>query len=123
MFRLLLKLFALAVLASVIFLLLTLRPIPKHITYGVSFSTMHAEELGLDWRSAYLAVLDDLKARDLRIPAYWPRVEKARDGYDWSELDFQLREARARDARVVLAVGRRLPRWPDRKSTPLNSTH
>ena len=103
----------LAVLAGILFLALTLRPVPATVTYGVSFSTMHAEELGLDWRSAYLAVLDDLKARDLRIPAYWPRVEKARDGYDWSELDFQLREARARDARVVLAVGRRLPRWPE----------
>src|SRR3989344_4219658 len=71
------------------------------------------QELGLDWRATYRAVLDDLKVRDIRIPAYWPRVEPKRDAYDWSELDYQLQEARARDARVVLAVGRRLPRWPE----------
>ncbi len=99
--------------AGTIFLFLTLRGIPPHVTYGVTFSTMHAEELGLDWRAAYRAILDDLKVRDIRIPAYWPRVEPKRDVYDWSELDFQLREARARDAHVILAVGRRLPRWPE----------
>ena len=98
---------------GVVYLFSTLHSIPSRVTYGVTFSVMHAEELGLDWRAAYRAILDDLKVRELRIPAYWPRVEPKRDSYDWSELDFQLREARARDARVVLAVGRRLPRWPE----------
>lgn len=101
------------VLLGIIFLFLTLREIPPQVTYGVSFSAPHAEELGLDWRAAYRAILDDLKVRDIRIPAYWPRVEPERDVYDWSELDFQLELARARDARVILAVGRRLPRWPE----------
>ena len=107
------KIAALALLGGVVYLALTIRPIPDDITYGVSFSTMHAEELGLDWRGTYLAVLDDLKVRNLRIPAYWPRVEAQRDVYRWEELDFQLAEAQKRDAHVVLAVGRRLPRWPE----------
>src|SRR3989338_7836776 len=98
---------------GVVYLFSTLHSIPSRVTYGVTFSVMHAEELGLDLRAAYRAILDDLKVRELRIPAYWPRVEPKRDSYDWSELDFQLREARARDALVVLAVGRRLPRWPE----------
>ena len=100
-------------LLGVGFLFLTLHAVPSRVAYGVTFSAMHAEELGLDWRATYRAVLDDLKVRDIRIPAYWPRVEPKRDAYDWSELDYQLQEARARDARVVLAVGRRLPRWPE----------
>ncbi len=100
-------------LLGVAYLTLTLREIPSQITYGVSFSVMQAEELGLDWRKAYIATLDDLEVRDIRIPAYWPRVEAQRDTYDWRELDFQLSEAQKRDAHVILAVGRRLPRWPE----------
>src|SRR3989344_8838150 len=95
------------------YLALTLRPIPANATYGVTFSTLQAEQLGLDWQSVYIAMLDDLKVRDIRIPAYWQRVEPKKDTYDWSELDFQITEARARDAHVILAVGRRLPRWPE----------
>lgn len=100
-------------LFGVIFLLSTLHSVPARVVYGVTFSVMQAEDLGLDPRAVYRAVLDDLKVRDIRIPAYWPRVEPQRDVYDWSELDYELREASARGARVVLAVGRRLPRWPE----------
>ncbi len=92
---------------------LTLHPIPSNISYGVTFSTFHAEELGLDWKVVYRAALDELGIRKFRIPAYWNRVEKERDRYAWDELDYQLREAEARDAEVILAVGRRLPRWPE----------
>lgn len=107
------KVAGLAVLGGILFLILTIHSVPSRITYGVTFSTMHAEELGLNWRAAYKAILDDLKVRNLRIPAYWPRVEAERNVYDWSELDFQMSEAQKRDAHVVLAVGRRLPRWPE----------
>ncbi len=95
------------------YLTLTVRPIPERVTYGMSFSAMHAEELGLDWRAVYIAMLDELKVRNIRIPAYWPRTEPQKDAYDWRELDFQLQSARGRDAHIVLAVGRRLPRWPE----------
>src|SRR3989344_2832566 len=100
-------------LFGTIFLFLTLREVPPRVIYGVTFSVMQAEDLGLDWRTAYKAVLDDLKVRELRIPAYWPRVEPKRDTYDWRELDFEMSQAQMRDARVILAVGRRLPRWPE----------
>jgi len=100
-------------LFGTIFLFLTLREVPPRVTYGVTFSVMQAEDLGVDWRTAYKAVLDDLKVRELRIPAYWPRVEPKRDAYDWRELDFEMSQAQIRDARVILAVGRRLPRWPE----------
>ena len=31
----------------------------KDINYGVTFSNRYAEDLGLDWRETYLAILDD----------------------------------------------------------------
>ena len=113
MTRLFLKVCGIVVCAAILYVAFTLHPKPEKITYGVSFSVMQAEEFGLDWRAAYLSTLDDLKVRNLRIPAYWPRVEPSQDRYDWGELDFQLHEARIRDAQVVLALGRRLPRWPE----------
>ena len=103
------------ILAVVIVLLyaLSLRAVPAHIEYGVSFSKLQADQLGLDWKMTYRAVLDDLGVRKLRLAAYWPTVEPERDRYSWSDLDFQLSEAHARKADVILSIGRRLPRWPE----------
>ena len=39
----------------------------KEITWGVNFSQMHAQNLGLDWKETYLALLDDLKVKDIKI--------------------------------------------------------
>lgn len=83
------------------------------VAYGVTFSTLHAKELGLDWKEVYLATLDDLGVRHLRIPVYWNAVERTPGEYDWSEVDWMLEEAAKRDARVILAVGRKTPRWPE----------
>ncbi len=88
-------------------------PKPESITYGVSFNTPYARELGLDWLEVYTAILEDLKVRHLRLAAHWPMVEPQDDAWNFTELDMQLDMAAQRDAKVVLAVGRRLPRWPE----------
>jgi hypothetical protein len=102
-----------AIVVFIGFVLLTVKPVANEVSYGMSFSTMHAKELGLDWKEVYRGALDDLGIRKFRIPAYWPETEPERDQYDFSALDYQLSEARKRDATVILAVGRRLPRWPE----------
>ncbi len=89
------------------------RDVPETLRYGVSFSKLHADELGLDWKAAYLAILDDLNVQQLRLSAHWPMIEPERDVYDFSHLDFQMREARARNASVILAVGKKAPGWPE----------
>lgn len=81
--------------------------------WGVTFSIPQAVYLGLDWQEAYAAVLDELGVRHLRLSAYWNRLEPVNDGYDWSELDYQMDHAAQRGASVLLAVGRKLPRWPE----------
>lgn len=85
----------------------------KNIGLGVTFSKIYAEDLGLDWKAAYIATLDDLGARRLRIPAYWTDIEPVQGAYDFSVVDWQLAEAGKRDVKVILAVGRKLPRWPE----------
>jgi|SRR3989344_1301853 len=85
----------------------------KGIIYGVSFSKLHASELELDWKKTYIAVLDDLGVRNLRLSAHWPNTEPIEDKYNFADLDYQMKEAQKRDASVILAVGRRLPGWPE----------
>lgn len=101
--------------ATVVALLLWLayKPIPEQITYGMSFNTMYATELGLDWQETYNAIIDELGVRDLRLAAHWPMVEPAPGEYNFVELDYQVQVAEQVGATVILAVGRRLPRWPE----------
>jgi hypothetical protein len=89
------------------------RDMPEAITYGASFSKLHAEELGLDWRETYQAVLTDLRVRHLRLSAHWPMVEPEDGRFDFEALDYQMKEAEARGADVILAIGHRTPGWPE----------
>lgn len=93
--------------------LLSLRLVPEKITYGVSFSKFHADELNLDWKETYLAILDNLGVRHLRLSAHWPMLEPQEGEFNFSELDFQISEAEKRGADIILAIGRRLPGWPE----------
>lgn len=104
---------ALVVLFALVVWLLAQKPAPEKITYGMSFNTLYANELGLPWRTVYDALLDDLKVRHLRLAAHWPMVESVRGEYNFTELDYQISRAEAVGAEVVLGVGRRLPRWPE----------
>lgn len=93
--------------------------------FGATFSKKFCEELDLNWQEVYLAILDDLKIRDLRLPAYWDEIEHIEGQYDFSDLDYMISEASTRDARLIITLGRRQPRWPechspawDNKKTP-----
>jgi len=100
------------IVASVLFIF-SLEKIPEKITYGASFSKLHADELGLDWRDVYLAMLDELGIRHFRLSAHWPNIEPQKDTYNFVDLDFQMKEAQKRGVSVILTVGRRLPGWPE----------
>jgi len=89
-------------------------PVPENIVYGVTFSVPYTRDtLGLNWKKAYLALLDDLKVRHFRIPVYWNEHELRQGEFNFSAVDFMLNEAEARSADVILAVGQKLPRWPE----------
>ncbi|EKE19259.1 MAG: hypothetical protein ACD_9C00070G0002 [uncultured bacterium] len=80
---------------------------------GVTFSYIYAEQIGLDWRQAYIAMLDDLKIKHVRLPVYWDRIEKSEGEYDFSNVDWQLAEAQKRGTEIILVVGQKVPRWPE----------
>lgn len=85
----------------------------KDVIYGVTFSPRQAENLGLNWQENFLAILNDLKVRHLRLSAYWNEIEPNINEYNWNRLDWQIDEASKVNAEIILAVGGRLPRWPE----------
>lgn len=111
--KILLVCFGILLLLVLIIFLLARKEVPQKIQYGMSFNTMYAEELGLDWKETYDAILDELGVRHLRLAAHWPMTEPIDDVYNFTELDYQVKKAEAVGADVVMAVGRRLPRWPE----------
>lgn len=103
------------IILSLLWIRLTQRTIypPKELTYGLTFSPLVLNDMGLDWRDAYIKMLDDLRVKHLRLIAYWPIIEKNEGEYDFSQLDWQIDQASQRGVDIILAVGARLPRWPE----------
>lgn len=85
----------------------------KDIDYGVTFSKQQSWSLGLDWKENYLAILDDLKVKKIRLPVYWDEIQPEANRYDWADLDWEVDEAEKRGVQLILAVGHRVPRWPE----------
>lgn len=81
--------------------------------FGVSFSSKYSEQLGLEWKEAYAAILDDLGAKKLRLASYWDDIEKEQDMYNFEDLDWMVAQAAERDAEIILSLGERQPRWPE----------
>lgn len=108
------------VIIIVIFWLLSLNAGPKadRIDYGATFSPYQAESLGLDWKKVYSDMLDDLKIKRIRVSAYWNKIEPKAGEFDFADLDYQVAEAEKRGVKIILAVGRRLPRWPECHDPP-----
>jgi hypothetical protein len=85
----------------------------KNPEFGVSFSVKQARNLGVDWKANYLALLDDLQFKHLRLMTYWDESESIRDNFDFTDLDWQMDQAAQRGVKVTLGAGLRQPRWPE----------
>jgi hypothetical protein len=85
----------------------------QQMVFGVTFSRAFAEYLGLEWKEVYKAALQDLNVKYLRLPAYWADIEPAEDHYNFTDLDWQIDQATAVQAKIILVLGRRQPRWPE----------
>ncbi len=105
---------ALLILLSPFVLFLILHPkVQPNINYGVTFSNRYATQLGLNWKKTYLEILDDLGAKNLRLAVYWDEVEKQPGVYDFTNIKWQLDEAKKRNLPVILVTGRKVIRYPE----------
>ena len=81
--------------------------------FGVTFSKIRAEELGLDWQETLRSIFDELGIKKIRLSAYWTDIEPSPRVFNFFDLDWQIAEAERRDANLILVLGQRLPRWPE----------
>ncbi len=81
--------------------------------WGVTFSKKMCDEIGLEWKTVYLGMLDDLKIKKVRLPIYWDEIEVEDDSWDFSDYDFMFDEGAKRGVEFIANIGWRLPRWPE----------
>lgn len=81
--------------------------------WGISFSQSYAEFLGLDWRKTYGNILEELRPAYVRLAADWNKIEPSQGQFDFTDLDWQVAEAKKSGAKIVLVIGARTPRWPE----------
>lgn len=83
------------------------------VEYGLSFSRNYASELGLDWKETYQAILTELKPKYLRLGVEWNEVETEPGKFNFANIDYLMDEASKHNTKVVLAIGQKVPRWPE----------
>lgn len=103
----------LLVIISIFYIIFAWKKTVQDPTYGISFNTLYARELGLNWQEVYDAFIDDLDVKKIRLAAQWNMVEPENDKYNFRELDYQVKRAEEEGIDLIFAVGKRLPRWPE----------
>lgn len=88
-------------------------PQAEKITWGVNFSQKHAQDLGLNWQESYLALLDDLKIKNIKLITHWDLIEPKEGEYNFDDLDWQINEAEKREVKIILVIGLKTGRWPE----------
>ncbi len=81
--------------------------------FGITFSESYTKALNLNLKETYLAILNELNFKKIRIVAYWNLIEKEKNNFNFENLDFQINEATKRNKEIILAIGFRVPRWPE----------
>ncbi len=85
----------------------------EEIKWGINFSQKHSENLGLDWKDVYLSFLDNLGVKRLRVSVDWDMIEPRRGEYYFNDLDWQIKKAEERGAKIILVIGIKTLRWPE----------
>ena len=115
--RRILKYFLFGILAFLLlifcYLFIGTPPQAKEISWGVNFSQKHAQNLGLDWKETYSALLDDLKVKNIKLITHWDLIELNEGKYYFEDLDWQIKKAEEKDARLLLVIGMKTGRWPE----------
>lgn len=114
--KILIAVLSVLVIILAIFLYLIRKPagvVADNFHWGVAFSRIFSEQMGLDWRENYLAIINDLHPEYLRLPVYWQDIEPRQGKFSFSDYDWMISEAKKRNIKLVLVIGRKTPRWPE----------
>ena len=108
--KLILRVALFVIIALFVYLFVGSSKPAEKIEWGLTFSKRPVVDFEMDWKEVFLAILNDLSVKKIRLIAYWDEVEKEEGKYDFSELDWQVNEVSKRGGEIVLVVGRRVPR-------------
>jgi len=111
--KIILSIILISIIAFAIWLFNGKAPGQEEIEWGLSFSQKQAEMIGVSWRDNYVALLDELSIKNLKLIAYWDLIESEPGNYYFDDMDFQIEEAKNREAKVIFTLGRKVPRWPE----------
>jgi hypothetical protein len=85
----------------------------KNITWGVDFSQMQAEALELDWKEIYLAMINDLNVKNIKLHTQWDWVEGKNEDYFFNDIDWQIKQAEENNVKIIFVLGIKTGRWPE----------
>jgi hypothetical protein len=101
------------ILVVLLYLFYGAAPQSKEIVFGVNFSQKHSQNLGLDWKENYLALLDEMNVKDIKLITHWDLIETKRDSFYFEDLDWQIDRAKEKNAKILLVIGMKTGRWPE----------
>jgi hypothetical protein len=81
--------------------------------FGVTFSLKQCRAFQLDPEQTLGWLLHDAGFRRFRLMSYWDEHEKEQDAYDFSDLDWQIKQIAKAGGVITLCLGARQPRWPE----------
>lgn len=79
---------------------------------GTSFIPYYAQSLGVDPQETMDAMID-IGVEHFRLVSYWNVGEPEPGKYNFDDLDWQFKKAEDANAKVILTLGLRQPRWPE----------
>jgi hypothetical protein len=92
--------------------LVKMKPAAK-ISWGMDFSQKYAQQLGLDWKETYSALIDDMGVKNLKVAVDWDILEGDRGKFNFTDLDWQITKAGESGASVIPIIGMKTSRWPE----------
>jgi len=85
----------------------------ENMIYGTSFSPTYIQYLGYDYKKVFDFALDEIGFKYVRLITEWDEIEKKKGEYDFTVIDYLMDKSAEKDVKVILAVGRKTPRWPE----------
>lgn len=88
-------------------------PVAENIIWGVDFSQSHAEYLNLDWKETFLAIINDLGVKNIKLHTNWNWVEIKKDNFYFEDIDWQIKKAEENNVKIIYVFGLKTGRWPE----------
>lgn len=85
----------------------------EKITWGIDFSQSQTEYLGLNWKEAYLAIINDLGVKNIKLHTNWNWIEGKKDNFYFDDIDWQIKQAEQKNVQIIYVIGMKTGRWPE----------